>query len=100
MTGFGRPEMGASHLRSPLSLAKIADEQHAYHPSYQERIFGRRWQQLEVENDEPEPRKLRVWPVSTVAAGVQCNNGLLELKDESVQDPSEEEIATCKEVRC
>ncbi|KAJ7243195.1 hypothetical protein B0H12DRAFT_1188760 [Mycena haematopus] len=69
------------------SMVKIADAQHTYLPSYQERVFGNQWQQY----DEPDPRKLRIWPALTVVDGVQCNDELLGLKDERVEDCSSQD---------
>ncbi|KAF8189812.1 hypothetical protein K438DRAFT_1832139 [Mycena galopus ATCC 62051] len=69
------------------SMVKIADEQHTHVPTYQERVFTKKWQQF----DEPDPRKLRIWPVLTVAAGVQCNDELLDLQDESLREPFSKE---------
>ncbi|KAF7349317.1 hypothetical protein MSAN_01721200 [Mycena sanguinolenta] len=65
------------------SMAKIAGAQHNL-PSYLERLFDADWQQY----DEPDPRKLRVWPVLTVQEGVECNDELLALKDERGKDCS------------
>ncbi|KAJ7627518.1 hypothetical protein DFH06DRAFT_1304513 [Mycena polygramma] len=39
--------------------------------------------------DEPEPVKLRVWPVLTVADGVRCNDELWDLNGEIVQESLE-----------
>ncbi|KAJ7243194.1 hypothetical protein B0H12DRAFT_1131374 [Mycena haematopus] len=69
------------------SMVKIADAQPTYFPSYQAQIFGNQWQQY----DEPDPRKLRIWPALTVVDGVQCNDELLGLKDECVEDCSSQD---------